>query len=120
MLADLKAQLEAPEKKIAGLKEKLISLPEQETKQVAGKPFKRKPRKSKSQGNGYTPEELRNMEFDLLDLSDQGELGAFLGNIEARADDCVDGRPHCWKKHVLLHAIKAVHRHWYEHPVFLS
>lgn len=83
-LADLNADLKATAEKLAALNNKLNALPEPEPAATPTKPVKRNPRKSRNAAGGYTPEQLRNMEFDLLDLSGQGELGEFLGDIEAR------------------------------------
>ncbi|MEM7036169.1 MAG: hypothetical protein AAF570_04245 [Bacteroidota bacterium] len=71
-------------KRIEELVEELKAVPEVEAVvEGARKPQVRpKPKAKRKRGGGFAPSELRNMEFDTIDLPGEGELGTFLGDLE--------------------------------------
>ncbi len=83
-LDELKVMLAENTQKLAALNEKLKILHAQETKTATPNPTRpnRQALRIKPNGSGFSPSELRKMQFDLLDLLGQGELGAFLGDLE--------------------------------------
>lgn len=83
-LDELKAMLAENTQKLAVLNENLKTLHAQETKAATSNTARPNPQplRIKPKGTGFSPSELRKMQFDLLDLAGQGELGAFLGDLE--------------------------------------
>lgn len=81
----LEAELEERMEEIKSLEKELETIKHKEIRlKELPKPRQNRSVRKGNAGAGFSPEDLRNMEFDLIDLDGQGELGEFLGQIESR------------------------------------